>query len=109
MSEGKPMTRKPAPDGLPPIPDEVGPAVQDVTFQLSHDLSDTPQDLRDAVAFAPLAAVIGFVGLGVMYLSSSWPILGDWRKDNPKAASTVVVGLLFLLLAGSVTTLITFG
>lgn len=57
MSERKPMTRKPAPDGLPPIPDEVGPAVQDVTFQLSHDLSDTPQDLRDAVAFAPLAAV----------------------------------------------------
>lgn len=56
MSEGKPMTQKPAPDGLLPARDEVGPATQDLAFQLSHDLSDTAQNLRDAVAFAPLAA-----------------------------------------------------
>jgi phage-related minor tail protein len=77
--------------------------LRDAIEQLFTDVRDVAQ------LVAPLAAVIGFVGLGVMYLSSSWPILGDWRKDNPKAASTVVVGLLFLLLVGSVTTLITFG
>jgi hypothetical protein len=38
-------------------PDELGPAVRDVSYQLTHDLSDTPADLRDAVAFAPLAMV----------------------------------------------------
>ncbi len=31
------------------------------------------------------------------------------HKDNPKAANQVVVGLLFVIFASSVTTLITFG
>ena len=57
---------------------------------------------------APIAAVIGFVGLGIMYMGSSWPLLGDWKKDNPKAASQVVIGLLFVIFAASVTTLIAF-
>lgn len=37
--------------------EELGPAVRDVAHRLIHDLSDTPEDIRDAVAFAPLAAV----------------------------------------------------
>ena len=57
---------------------------------------------------APIAAVIGFVGLGIMYMGSSWPLLGDWKKDNPKAASQLVIGLLFVIFAASVTTLIAF-
>ncbi len=61
-----------------------------------------------AQTIAPLIAVIGFIGLGVMYMGSSWPIVGDWKKDNPKAANQVVVGLLFVIFASSVTTLITF-
>lgn len=32
-----------------------------------------------AQTIAPLVAVIGFIGLGVMYMSSSWPIIGDWK------------------------------
>ena len=44
-----------------------------------------------AQTIAPLIAVIGFIGLGVMYMGSSWPIIGDWKKDNPKAANQVVV------------------
>jgi hypothetical protein len=31
------------------------------------------------------------------------------HKDNPKAANQVVIGLLFVIFASSVTTLITFG
>lgn len=57
---------------------------------------------------APIAAVIGFIGLGIMYMGSSWPLVGDWKKDNPKAASQVVIGLLFVIFAASVTTLVVF-
>ena len=77
------------------------------------NLSDFVQqlftDIRDvAQIVAPLAAVIGFLGLGLLYMGSSWPIIGDWKKDNPKAANQVVIGLLFVIFASSVTTLITF-
>jgi phage-related minor tail protein len=61
-----------------------------------------------AQTIAPIAAVIGFLGLGLMYMGSSWPIIGDWKKDNPKAANQVVIGLLFVIFASSVTTLISF-
>lgn len=61
-----------------------------------------------AQTIAPLVAVVGFIGLGVMYMSSSWPIIGDWKKENPKAANQVVMGLIFVIFASSVTTLITF-
>lgn len=48
-----------SPAGLHPSPDpeELRAALGDVSYNLTHDLSDTPQDLRDAAAFAPLAAV----------------------------------------------------
>ena len=66
-------------------------------------------DIRDvAQIIAPLAAVIGFLGLGIMYMGSSWPIVGDWKRDNPKAANQVVIGLLFVVFASSVTALISF-
>lgn len=32
-----------------------------------------------AQLIAPIVAVIGFLGLGLMYLGSSWPIIGDWK------------------------------
>ena len=28
---------------------------------------------------APMAAFLGFVGVGVMYMGSSWPIIGQWK------------------------------
>ena len=55
-----------------------------------------------------LTAIIGFIGLGIMYMGSSWPLIGDWKRDNPKAANQVVVGLFFVIFASSVTALITF-
>lgn len=57
MRACKQVIHAPAPGGLPVVGDELGPAVLDVTFQLAHDLSDTPAGLRDALAFAPLAGV----------------------------------------------------
>jgi phage-related minor tail protein len=76
---------------------------------LGDAIQDLFNDVRDvAQIIAPIAAVIGFLGLGLMYMGSSWPIIGDWKKDNPKAANQVVVGLLFVVFASSVTALITF-
>ena len=46
--------------------------------------------------------------LPYMYMGSSLPIISDWKRDNPKAASQVVIGLLFVVFASSVTALITF-
>jgi hypothetical protein len=76
--------------------------LSDAIQQLFTDVRSTAQII------APIAAVVGFLGLGLMYMGSSWPIIGDWKKDNPKAANQVVVGLLFVIFASSVTTLITF-
>gem|GEM_PF-365880 len=76
---------------------------------LSQAIQDLFNDIRDvAQIIAPIAAVIGFLGLGVMYLGSSWPIVGDWKKDNPKASNQVVIGLFFIVFASSVTALISF-
>lgn len=77
-------------------------SIADFVQQLFGDVQGIVQ------VIAPIAAVIGFVGLGIMYMGSSWPLLGDWKKDNPKAASQVVIGLLFVIFAASVTTLIVF-
>ena len=78
-------------------------------MDLSSAIQDLFGDIRDvAQIIAPIAAIIGFLGLGLIYMGSSWPLLGDWKKDNPKAANQVVVGLLFIVFASSVTALITF-
>lgn len=46
--------------------------------------------------------------LPYMYLGSSLPILSDWKRNNPQAASQVVMGLIFVLIASSVASFISF-
>jgi phage-related minor tail protein len=76
---------------------------------LSQAVQDLFNDIRDvAQLVAPIAAIIGFIGLGIMYMGSSWPIIGQWKQDNPRAANQVVVGLFFVVFASSVTALISF-
>ena len=78
-------------------------------MNLSQAVQNLFTDIRStAQIIAPVAAVIGFIGLGIMYMGSSWPIIGDWKRDNPKAANQVVIGLLFIVFASSVTALISF-
>ncbi len=78
-------------------------------MDLTQAVQDLFNDIRDvAQIIAPIAAVIGFLGLGLMYMGSSWPLLGDWKRDTPKAATQVIVCLLFVIFASSVTALITF-
>jgi phage-related minor tail protein len=77
-------------------------SLKDAIQQLFNDAKDIAQ------LIAPIAAVLGFLGLGIMYMGSSWPLIGDWKRDNPKAANQVVLGLLFVIAAGSITTIISF-
>lgn len=52
------------------------------------------------MAVATSAAVIGFIGLAIMYLGSSIPLIANWKQENPKAANQVVMGLLLLIFVG---------
>ena len=52
------------------------------------------------LAVATSAAVIGFIGLAIMYLGSSIPVIAQWKQENPKAASQAVMGLLMLVFVG---------
>ena len=93
----------------PPAPSVLGSCQELTTLNLGEFIQQLFSDIRDvAQIIAPIAAVIGFLGLGIMYMGSSWPIVGDWKRDNPKAANQVVIGLLFVIFAASVTTLVTF-
>ncbi len=46
--------------------------------------------------------------LPYMYMGSSFPIIGQWKQDNPRAANQVVMGLLFVIAASTVASLISF-
>jgi hypothetical protein len=61
-----------------------------------------------AQVIAPIVAFLGFCGLGIMYMGSSIPIISDWKRNNPQASSQVVMGLIFVLLASSVASFISF-
>ena len=66
-------------------------------------------DLKDLLQIiAPMFAFMGVIGIGLMYMGSSFPIISDWKRNNPQAASSVVMGLVFVLLASSVASLISF-
>jgi len=58
----------------------------------------TIEDLMIAVATS--AAVIGFLGLALMNLGSSIPFIAEWKQENPKAARSVITGLLILIFVG---------
>ncbi len=47
------------------------------------------------------AAVIGFLGVGMMYALSAIPLVAQWKQDNPRAFGTTVMGLLILAFAGT--------
>ena len=62
------------------------------------------------MAVATSAAVIGFIGLAIMNLGSTFPIIAQWKQENPKAANQVVIGLIILIFVGggALTALLSF-
>ena len=63
-----------------------------------EDFFGTIEDLMVAVATS--AAVIGFLGLALMNLGSSIPFIAEWKQENPKAARSVMTGLIILIFVG---------
>ena len=46
-------------------------------------------------------AIIGLLGLAIMYMGSSIPFLAEWKQNNPQAASNIIKGLFIMLFVGS--------
>jgi hypothetical protein len=70
---------------------------QDVGGQVEGFFTDLEGILT---AVATSCAVIGFIGLAIMNLGSSLPIIADWKQENPKAARQVIMGLIILIFVG---------
>lgn len=72
-------------------------SAQDVGGQIETFFDDVESVM---MAVATSAAVIGFIGLAIMYLGSAIPLIANWKQENPKAANQVVVGLIMLIFVG---------
>lgn len=76
---------------------------------LRTEIENFFQDVQDLMqVIAPVFAFLGFCGLGLMYMGSSLPVVGDWKKDNPRASSQVIGGLFFILIASTMASVISF-
>jgi hypothetical protein len=53
------------------------------------------------LSIASSMAVIGLLGLGMMYASSSIPLLKEWKEAHPKAMRDVAIGMIILVLVSS--------
>ena len=58
---------------------------------------------------APICAFIGLVGSGVIYMGSSWPVVGRLKRNNPEMMDNMFIGMAVLLAAGTISSLIVFG
>lgn len=59
-----------------------------------------------AKTIAPAVGILGFIGLGILYMGSSWPIISTWKQQNPQAVGNVMMGLFFVLFASLVVSII---
>lgn len=50
------------------------------------------------IAIAGSVAIIGMIGIAMMYMSAPIPVVSTWKKNNPEAIGDVVKGLVFLIL-----------
>ena len=57
---------------------------------------------------APLCAFIGLVGAGIIYMGSSWPVIGRLKRNNPELMDNMFIGMAVLLAAGTISSLIVF-
>ena len=57
---------------------------------------------------APVCAFIGLVGAGIIYMGSSWPVIGRLKRNNPELMDNMFIGMAVLLAAGTISSLIVF-
>jgi hypothetical protein len=65
-------------------------------------IQNAVEDLKALLlSISAAMAVIGLLGLGLMYVSSSIPLLREWKESHPKAMRDVAIGLIILVLVSS--------
>ena len=57
---------------------------------------------------APICAFIGLVGAGVIYMGSSWPVVGRLKRNNPELMDNMFIGMAVLIAAGTISSLVVF-
>lgn len=57
---------------------------------------------------APICAFIGLVGAGIIYMGSSWPVIGRLKRNNPELMDNMFIGMAVLLASGTISSLIVF-
>jgi hypothetical protein len=78
-------------------------------MDLKSSIEQFFNDAREiAKVVAPAMAFIGIIGLGCIYMGSSLPIISSFKRNNPDALNTVTLGLVILIAAGSLTSLVVF-
>ncbi len=66
-------------------------------------------DTKDVFkVIAPAMAFIGIIGLGILYVGAPLPVVSKFKRDNPDAFTSVTLGMVFLLAAGTLSSLIVF-
>ena len=66
-------------------------------------------DIRDVLKLiAPICAFIGLMGAGIIYMGSSWPVVGKLKRDNPDLMNNMLIGMGVLLAAVTISSLIVF-
>ncbi len=78
-------------------------------MDLKTQLEQFFTDIKDVLKIlAPICAFIGLVGAGIIYLGSSWPVIGKAKRDNPDLMNNMFIGMAVLLAAGTISSLIVF-
>jgi len=77
----------------------------DLKTQFEQLFSDVKDVLK---TISPICAFIGLVGAGIIYMGSSWPIIGKLKRDNPDLMNNMLIGMAILLGAGTLSALVVF-
>jgi len=78
-------------------------------LDLKTQLETFFNDIKDILKIiAPICAFIGLIGAGIIYLGSSWSVIGKMKRDNPDLMNNMFIGMAVLLAAGTVSSLIVF-
>jgi hypothetical protein len=75
-------------------------SVRDTVQQLTTQITQIVTDFLNLVkAISPMFVVMGFLGLGIMYLGAPLPFIKGWKDENPQAFRVVSMGLFFVIFS----------
>ena len=79
-----------------------GSTVQQAVQNFFTDFKTTMQFI------APLAVVCGCIAAGMMYVLSPIPVVAQWKQQNPTVFSALFIGIIILIAASTLASLIAF-